>query len=294
MVRIPGGQTTPRVTVLFLVLVVVVGCATARRNFVGPDSSAPGPAHPVPLAIAVSPQPVAPTTTKPSAPPKKKPPVVGIPVPKGAGPGGSLKTNGTKAVALTFDDGPDVTYTPRLLDLLKKEHVKATFCLIGYRAKAHPELVRRIVAEGHTLCNHTWDHSLNLAAKKKKGGAYTHSDAAIRADLQRTNDAILAAVPTAKIGYFRAPGGNFTKRLVTIAASLGMKSIYWSVDPSDWDNGRYGRGSTMTHHVISTVKHQIGRGAIVLSHDLSSPDTITAYRTLIPWLKARYKLIPLP
>jgi peptidoglycan/xylan/chitin deacetylase (PgdA/CDA1 family) len=293
LVRIPGGQTTPRVTALFAVLVVFVGCATARHSFVGSDSSAPGPAHPVPLAIAVHPSPSAGApTTKPPAPPKK-PPVRPVPLPKGAGPGGSLTATGSKSVALTFDDGPDPRYTPMLLDLLKKYQIKATFCLIGYRAKAYPALVRRIVAEGHALCNHTWQHSLDLAKKKKTGG-YVHSDAAIRADLKRTNDAILAAVPKARIGYFRAPGGNFTKRLVTIAASLGMKSIYWSVDPADWDNGRFGTGSKMTNHVISTVKHQVHAGAIVLSHDLSSPSTITAYRTLIPWLKARYKLIRLP
>jgi peptidoglycan/xylan/chitin deacetylase (PgdA/CDA1 family) len=293
LVRIPGGPTTPRVTALFAVLVVVVGCATARQSFAGADSSAPGSGHPMPQAIAVGPS-GTPVVVTPTPKPKPKPPPVSpIKPPHGPGPGGSLTHTGSKGVALTFDDGPDPKLTPRLLDLLKKNNVKATFCVLGYRAKAHPELIKRIVAEGHTLCNHTWDHSLTLAAKKA-GGGYTHTDAQIRSDLKRTLDAIHAAVPTAKVPYFRAPGGNFTKRLVNIAASLGMKSIYWSVDPADWDNGRYGRGSAMTKHVISAVKHQVGAGGIVLSHDLSTPETIEAYKTLIPWLKARYKLIPLP
>ena len=87
-----------------------------------------------------------------------------------------MKPTGTKAVALTFDDGPDRTYTPRMLDLLKANGVKATFCLVGKQAKAYPELVRRIVAEGHTLCNHTYDHSLNLASEKRRRDM--HSDAA--------------------------------------------------------------------------------------------------------------------
>jgi peptidoglycan/xylan/chitin deacetylase (PgdA/CDA1 family) len=61
-------------------------------------------------------------------------------------------------LAMTFDDGPSAEYTPRLLDLLKARHLKATFFLIGQNVQAHPELVRRIIAEGHEVGNHTWDH----------------------------------------------------------------------------------------------------------------------------------------
>ncbi|GAA1747634.1 polysaccharide deacetylase family protein [Luedemannella helvata] len=290
MVRPLSG---PRTTALFVVLVVVVGCAITRYAFVGGDSSAPGAAHPAPIGVAVAPIVQAPPTTAPAPPPTTRPPVKPVAPPKGPGPGGSLKFTGNKGVALTFDDGPDPDLTPKVLDLLKKQKVKATFCVLGYRAKKYPGLVKRIAAEGHALCNHTWDHALDLAAKKS-GGGYKHSDAAIRADLQRTNDAIRAAVPKAKIGYFRAPGGNFTKRLVGIAAKLGMKSIYWSVDPSDWDNGKYGNGSRMAKHIIGVVKRDTRPGAIVLSHDLAAPATLTAYRTLLPWLKHRYKLVPLP
>ena len=291
MVRTPSG---PRTTALFVVLVVVVGCAISRYAFVGADSSAPGAAYPAPIGVAVTPITQPPPTTPPAPPPTTtRPPVKPVKPPKGAGPGGSLKFTGNKTVALTFDDGPDPDLTPKVLDLLKKNKVKATFCVLGYRAKKYPALIKRIAAEGHALCNHTWDHSLDLAAKKH-GGGYRHSDAAIRADLQRTNDAIHAAVPKAKIGYFRAPGGNFTKRLVGIAAKLGMKSIYWSVDPSDWDDKKYGNGSRMTNHIIGVVKRDTRPGAIVLSHDLAAPATLAAYRTLLPWLKHRYKLVRLP
>ena len=61
-------------------------------------------------------------------------------------------------LAMTFDDGPSAEYTPRLLDLLEARHLKATFFLIGQNVQAHPELVRRIIAEGHEVGNHTWDH----------------------------------------------------------------------------------------------------------------------------------------
>ncbi|MGA5304132.1 polysaccharide deacetylase family protein [Nucisporomicrobium flavum] len=201
------------------------------------------------------------------------------------GPADSLMKTGQKGVALTFDDGPDPAQTPKLLDLLKKRHVKATFCLVGQNVAAHPALVRRIAAEGHTLCNHTWRHSLTLGKKKPS---------VIRADLQRTNDAIRAAAPGAEIKYMRAPGGNFTPAFVHAATDLGMTSIYWQVDPRDWDHPAGESDGAHQAKVIKAVKKHVSRGAIVLSHDYAQPDTIAAYETLIPWLQRRYKLIALP
>jgi peptidoglycan/xylan/chitin deacetylase (PgdA/CDA1 family) len=206
---------------------------------------------------------------------------------RGSGPAGSVSVTGTQNVALTFDDGPDPYNTPKLLDMLRQCGVKATFCLVGFRARNHPELVARIAAEGHTLCNHSWQHLLDLAAP-------AHTDDYIRHDLQATNAVILRAAPQAKIRYFRAPGGNFTPRLVQIAKDLGMTSIYWSLDPRDWESTKYGTGSAMVSHVISAVQSNVRPGSIVLSHDNGKPTTITAYRTLLPWLKARFRLIPLP
>lgn len=192
---------------------------------------------------------------------------------------------GRAGIALTFDDGPDPAQTPKLLDLLKKRNVKATFCVVGQNVAAHPALVRRIAAEGHTLCNHTWRHSLTLGKEKP---------AVIRADLQRTNDAIRAAVPGAEIRYMRAPGGNFTPAFVATAAGMGMTSIYWQVDPRDWDHPPGESAAAHRAKVIRAVKKHVGKGAIVLSHDYAQPGTISAYETLIPWLQRRHKLIALP
>jgi peptidoglycan/xylan/chitin deacetylase (PgdA/CDA1 family) len=201
------------------------------------------------------------------------------------GPAGSHMTTGTSAVALTFDDGPDPAQTPKILKLLAQQHVHATFCLVGKNVQAHPELVRRIVAGGNTLCNHTWRHSLTLGKQ---------TTAAIRADLARTSAAIQKAAPGAKVKYFRAPGGNFTPRLVATARQLGMTSIYWKVDPRDWDHPKGESDAAHRSKVIRTVEKRTKKGAIVLSHDYAQPDTIVAYRTLLPWLRKRYKLIALP
>ncbi len=180
-------------------------------------------------------------------------------------------------MALTFDDGP-WDDTPAVLDLLAQYHVKATFCMIGRQIAAHATLVQRMVAEGHTLCNHTWSHDEMLRTRPVDR---------IRAELQRTNDAIHAVVPGAVIGYFRAPGGNFSPQIVDMAASMGMTSLFWNVDPQDW------RGPGV-QAIISNVLGYTRPGSIVLMHDGAGPQTVAALRTILPELVRRYSLIALP
>jgi peptidoglycan/xylan/chitin deacetylase (PgdA/CDA1 family) len=234
-------------------------------------------------ATAAAPAVSTPAAT-PKPEPKAKPAAVRAAARKPSGPAGSRMNTGSKGVALTFDDGPDPAQTPKILKLLAQNHTHATFCLVGENVAKHPELVRQIVAGGHTLCNHTWNHNLKLGKQPT---------AKIKADLERTNAAIRKAVPNAKIRFFRAPGGNFTPGVVDVAAQLGMSSLYWKVDPRDWDHPK---GETDAQHrarVIARVKKHTHSGSIVLSHDYAQPDTISAYRTLLPWLKKRYQLIGL-
>ncbi|MCM4080025.1 polysaccharide deacetylase family protein [Paractinoplanes hotanensis] len=222
---------------------------------------------------------------EPKPKPAVKPPARAVKNPRFGGPAGSHMLTGSKGVALTFDDGPDPNETPKLLALLAQHHVKATFCLVGVQVERHPGIVRQIVARGHTLCNHTWDHSLKIGKDPASK---------IQADLGRTNAAIHRAAPGAKIKYFRAPGGNFTPLLVSTARQLGMTSIYWRVDPRDWSHRK---GETSAAHqakVVRQIEKHCRPGAIVLSHDYAQPDTVAAYKKLIPWLKKRYTLIALP
>jgi peptidoglycan/xylan/chitin deacetylase (PgdA/CDA1 family) len=197
---------------------------------------------------------------------------------------GALRRTGSDAVALTFDDGPDPVNTPLILDLLKQEGVKATFCLVGFRARDNPDLVRRIVAEGHTLCNHSWQHLLDLAKRPP---------AEIKQDLEHTNEVIRAAAPDAKIPYFRAPGGNFTKDLVRQAKQLGMTSIYWEIDPRDWEHKKEESAQAHVDRLVHDIKRDTRPGAIVLSHDNKQPTTIEAYKILLPWLKEHFRLVAL-
>jgi peptidoglycan-N-acetylglucosamine deacetylase len=199
----------------------------------------------------------------------------------GSGPGASLRVTGSTAVALTFDDGPDPLQTPKILALLDQYQIKATFCLVGEQVQKHPDIVRQIVAAGHTLCNHTWNHSLTIGKDKPEK---------IQADLARTNAAIQAAVPGAPIPFFRAPGGNFTDRLVGVASTGGMTSLYWEVDPQDWKHEAGETDAAHTARVIAEVKKHVRPGSIVLSHDFNQPDTIAAYQKLLPWLKENFTL----
>ncbi|MEU4558853.1 polysaccharide deacetylase family protein [Actinoplanes sp. NPDC023936] len=204
--------------------------------------------------------------------------------PRTNGPARSITTTGRDGVALTFDDGPDPTYTPQLLDMLAKAKVKATFCVVGTQVKRHPELVKAIVKAGHSLCNHSWNHDLKLGKKPP---------AKIKADLERTNAAIRAVVPDAKIRYMRAPGGNFTPKLVKVSRKLGMESLYWHVDPRDWEHPKGESHGDHRKKVIRIVQKHTRKDSVILSHDYAQPDTIAAYRTLLPWLRQRFKLIAL-
>jgi peptidoglycan/xylan/chitin deacetylase (PgdA/CDA1 family) len=172
-----------------------------------------------------------------------------------------------------------------MLDVLRGCGVKATFCVVGYKAAMYPDIIRQIVSDGHTLCNHSWLHDTKLG---------TYDRESIRQDLQRTNNAIHSIVPNARVSYFRAPGGAWTADSVTVARQLGMTPLDWDVDPWDWNLPKYGTGKDMTTHIVTWVEGHVRPGSIVLSHDYQKPATTAAYRILLPWLTARFKLIPLP
>jgi len=187
---------------------------------------------------------------------------------------------GSSAVALTFDDGPHPQWTPQLLDLLRAERVKATFCLVGTEVRDHPELVARIVREGHTLCNHSWHHEMDLGSRPIDE---------IRANLRRTTEEIQRAVPGARVSYYRQPGGKWTPQVVQVARELGMTSIDWDVDTRDW-------AGEPAEVLVERVTTHTRAGSIVLMHDGGgdrSP-TIEACRTFLPELRSRFKLIALP
>ncbi|MGY1855967.1 polysaccharide deacetylase family protein [Modestobacter sp. SYSU DS0290] len=131
---------------------------------------------------------------------------------------------GGRTLALTFDDGPDPEDTPALLEVLRRHHVTAVFCLWGDHVRQHPELVAQIAADGHVLCNHTMTHA-DLS---------TWTPEQIRADLAATTAVIRQAAPGAELRYFRAPYGSWGQS-AQVAAGLGLQPLGWGFDVGDWE-----------------------------------------------------------
>lgn len=174
-------------------------------------------------------------------------------------------------VALTFDDGPSPKFTPQVLQILNQQQVKATFCLIGEQALEYPQLVQKIAADGHKLCDHSMTHDEYLPKK---------SEERIKTEILGTREAIQKAVPGANVPYYRAPGGNWGGDVRHVASSHGLKPLGWSVDPRDWS--RPGVAS-----ILGTIRHQLKPGGVILMHDGGGnrTQTIEALKQLIPELK---------
>jgi peptidoglycan/xylan/chitin deacetylase (PgdA/CDA1 family) len=175
------------------------------------------------------------------------------------------------AVALTFDDGPNPTWTPQVLDLLAKAHVHATFCLIGKQAAAYPQLVRAIVAGGHTLCDHTWDHDQQLPSRPAGQIALNISQGAA---------AIRKAAGVAPV-FFRAPGGNWSATVEAAARAQHMTPLKWTVDPRDWS--RPGVAA-----ILTTVYADLRPGGVILMHDGGGDraESVAALKVLLTRLPA--------
>src|SRR5216110_56030 len=172
-------------------------------------------------------------------------------------------------IAMTFDDGPSATLSPKLLDLLAAHHIKATFFVIGENVAEHPEIVARAAREGHEIANHSWSHP-NLAKMSQES---------VRSQLQRTDDAIKNATgerPT----LMRPPYGSITAREKRwIHDEFGYRIILWDVDPYDWK--RPGPAVVRNRILKETL-----RGSTVLSHDIH-PGTIEAMPSTLDALEAK-------
>lgn len=163
-------------------------------------------------------------------------------------------------LALTFDDGPNPAWTPRLLDTLAGHGVHATFFLVGSYAQAQPALVRQIVAAGHLIGNHSWSH-LNLALA---------SSSRIEEQLASTALALeqIASVP---IRYFRPPFGARRPEVLRESRRLGMVPVLWNAMTSDWKNPSADAIASRLTRVIDRLQRR-GRAANIVLHDGSHLD----------------------
>jgi peptidoglycan/xylan/chitin deacetylase (PgdA/CDA1 family) len=184
-------------------------------------------------------------------------------------------------VALTFDDGPHPQWTPQVLDVLARHDALATFCVVGEQIPGNEDVLRRIHAEGHRLCNHTASHDYGLPARPP---------GEIRDEIASVNNQISKVVPEAEVVVFRAPGGRFTSDVVDAAADLGMTSWGWSIDPMDWRTSE-------TSVIVTSVLDAVAPDAVILLHDGGGDRsaTIAAVAELVPVLASvGYEFVTLP
>jgi peptidoglycan/xylan/chitin deacetylase (PgdA/CDA1 family) len=183
-------------------------------------------------------------------------------------------------LALTFDDGPNPRWTPRLLDVLAEHDVKATFFMLGSRAQMEPELVRRIAAEGHLIGNHSWSHpNLALTAAGK-----------VREELTRTSGT-LEEITGERVKYFRPPFGARRPVVFKIARELGLRVVTWNAMTSDWSETSADRIARQLTAKIDRLGRR-GRAANIVLHDgghLEQGADRGASVTAAGMLVARYK-----
>ncbi len=200
-----------------------------------------------------------------------------------------------REVALTFDDGPNPPYTDRILSVLEREKVHATFFVVGRAAAAYPATLRRIVRAGDALGNHTWDHPHLIL----------QSRAAVRAELLRTDAAIVKATGR-HTDLMRPPFGGRDFLVIQEAHALGYHVVMWSVPlPKDWEQPG---DATIARRVIDNVTagsiivlHDGNRGLLcgrdphTTFHDCDRTQEIAATRDIVEALRARgYRFVTIP
>jgi peptidoglycan/xylan/chitin deacetylase (PgdA/CDA1 family) len=177
-------------------------------------------------------------------------------------------------IAMTFDDGPHAANTPRLLDMLKERKIHATFFMCGEMVVQYPQIVKRMIADGHEVANHSWNHP-QLSKM---------SDETVRSQLQRTDDAIVAACGVKPV-LMRPPYGAFTERQQRWAfGEFGYKCILWDVDPLDW------KVRNSAHVESEILKHTVP-GSIILSHDIHKTTIDAMPSTLDALLAKGFKFV---
>ncbi len=186
-----------------------------------------------------------------------------------------------KVVALTYDDGPHPVFTPQILDILDKYHVKATFFMIGSQMERYPEVVEEVLKRGHIITNHTYTHPRNIEADTAPQ---------IIRELELCEQ-VIERMTGRRAYLFRPPRGSVDSTVFAIAQEEGYQTILWTVCADHHDTPT---PELMAERVVKLIKP----GGIILAHDGTFPSRwkdVQATSLIIESLmKQGYQFLTLP
>lgn len=174
--------------------------------------------------------------------------------------------DGSSRIALTFDDGPDPELTPRILDILEQNNVRATFFVIGQNAERSPNIIDRELSAGHEIGNHTYTH---------KYLGHTE-DMVTEAEIYEC-DTKLFEHNEYTPRLFRPPGGIMNERIGSVCNAMGYSIILWSIDTRDWSG-------VSADDISAEILKNLRDGAVILMHDGVRGHTAEALEYLLPKL----------
>lgn len=182
---------------------------------------------------------------------------------------------GQKRIYLTFDAGYEAGYTPAILDALKKHNAPAAFFVVGHYLNSAPELVRRMVEEGHTVGNHTDSHPDMSAIRGRE---------AFLAELTRVEEKYEALIGQPMGKFYRPPQGKYAEENLRMANEAGYHTFFWSLAYVDWDKNN----QPAPAQALDTLTRRIHPGAVVLLHSTSETNAVILDELLTKWEEMGY------
>ncbi len=237
--------------IYILLLLPLLGCGgtastngstpTPRTTATSRPSLTPTPAQST--TVTPTPQPTQTATPSPCDTPPSVRPVSATEI--------AIGNTGTPRIALTFDAGGPADPAARILDILTKHHIHSTFFITGDWANQNPDLVRRIHSEGHEIANHTMHHP----------DLRTLSGQEVCTQLNQADQVISNLTKVTTRPYYRPPYGSRDTRIRSLAAQIGYRTVYWTIDTIDWDET-----NTTSDLITTRVMNNLKNGAIILMH----------------------------
>lgn len=181
-----------------------------------------------------------------------------------------------QTIYLTFDCGYENGCTEKILDVLKAHEAPAAFFVVGNYITSEPDLVRRMVQEGHTVGNHTWSHP---------DMSEISDQSAFAEQLQKVRDAYQACTGAEMPMYYRPPQGVFSQENLKMAQELGYKTVFWSLAYVDWKTDQQPEESA----ALEKLNSRIHPGAVVLLHNTSETNAAILDRLLTGWEQQGYR-----